>query len=189
MWIKMFEWLNVRDNVTFLIAVASFVLSIWNFVSDKLKNRKKLEIIVQNVFCMGPSREKEYTEVLNLHIINKSREAITLSGLELKVEKQTCQFGEYRLKLLTNSRKVGNKEVSRSEWYSDIFPIKVEGMGYAHIVLASTGTEKHIQEGEPYRLKIFSNKGIVRKKVTSYFSSAELLSQCREPDLHTEALV
>ena len=40
MWNKMVEWLNVRDNVTFLIAVASFALSIWNFASDKIKNRK-----------------------------------------------------------------------------------------------------------------------------------------------------
>lgn len=33
MWNKIVEWLNVRDNVTFLIAVASFALSIWNFAT------------------------------------------------------------------------------------------------------------------------------------------------------------
>lgn len=133
MWNKMVEWLNVRDNVTFLIAVASFALSIWNFASDKIKNRKNLIVVVQNVFCLGPSPEKEYTEVLNICFINKSREAITLSRLELSSELGECVFGEYRLKLRTNSRKHGNKEVSRSEWYSDIFPIKVEGLGYDFI--------------------------------------------------------
>lgn len=188
MWNKIVEWLNVRDNVTFLIAVASFALSIWNFASDKIKNRKNLIVEVQNVFCMGPSPEKEYTEVLNICFINKSREAITLSRLELSSELGECAFGEYRLKLLTNSRKHGIKELSRSEWYSDIFPIKVEGLGYEHMVLSSTGSTKHIAENAPYKLKVFSNKGIITKTFTSDFSNAGMLSQCREPDSHTEAL-
>lgn len=188
MWNKIVEWLNVRDNVTFLIAVASFALSIWNFASDKIKNRRNLIVEVQNVFCMGPSPEKEYTEVLNICFINKSREAITLSRLELSSELGKCAFGEYRLKLLTNSWKHGIKELSRSEWYSDIFPIKVEGLGYEHMVLSSTGSTKHIAENAPYKLKVFSNKGIITKTFTSDFSNAGMLSQCREPDSHTEAL-
>ncbi len=188
MWNKMVEWLNVRDNVTFLIAVASFALSIWNFASDKIKNRKNFIVEVQNVFCLGPSPEKEYTEVLNICFINKSREAITLSRLELSSELGECVFGEYCLKLLTNNRKHGNKEVSRSEWYSDIFPVKVEGLGYEHMVLSSTGSTKHIAENAPYKLKVFSNKGIITKTFTSDFSNAGMLSQCREPDSHTEAL-
>lgn len=189
MWTKIIEWLNVRDNVTFLIAVASFGLSIWNFVSDKLENRKKLDVTVRDVFCLGPSREKEYTEVLNLMVVNKSREAITLSGLAIETENQTYQFGEHRLKLLTHSHKIGNKEVSRSEWYSDVFPIKIEGLGCAHMLLSSTGAEKHIQADKPYRITISSNKGIVEKTVTSDFSSAAQLLQCRAPDLQVEALV
>lgn len=189
MWTKIVEWLNSRENVTFLIAVASFLLSGWNFVSDKLENRKKLDVTVCNVFCLGPSLEKEYTEVLNLMVVNKSREAITLSGFAIKTENQTCQFGEYRLKLLTHSHKIGNKEVSRSEWYSDVFPIKIEGLGCAHMLLSSTGAEKHIQVDKPYRITISSNKGIIKKTVTSDFSSAAQLLQCRAPDLQVEELV
>lgn len=188
MWTKMIEWLNVRDNVTFLIAIASFGLSIWNFVSDKLKKRKKLEIVVQNVFCMGPSPEMEYTEILNLTVVNKSREAITLSGLEIETENQTGRFGEYRFKLQKHSDKINNREVSRSVWYSDTFPIKIEGLGYSHVLLASTGERKYIHEDEPYRMTIFTNKGTVTKKFVSCFSSDRLLSQCRVPDSQAEAL-
>lgn len=188
MWNKMIEWLNVQDNVTFLIAVASFGLSIWNFVSDKLKNRKKLEIVVQNVFCMGPSPEMEYTEILNLTVINKSREAITLSGLEIKTGTLIGRFGEYRFNLHEHSHKINNREVSRSVWYADVFPIKIEGLGYSHVLLASTGEGKYIHEGEPYTMTIFTNKGPVTKEFVSCFSSGQLLSQCRAPDLQTEAL-
>lgn len=188
MWNEIIAWMKVRENVTFLIAVASFGLSVWNFVSDKFRNRKKLEIVVCDVFCLGPSPEQEYTEVLNLNIINKSREAITLSGIEVSAKNQICRFGEYRLKLIVNSQKIGGKEVGRSEWNADVFPIKIEGMGYAHMLLASTGSKKYIQAGEPYKMKLFSNKGTITKVVTSDFSSVARLSQCRAPDSHTEAL-
>lgn len=61
MFDKAVEWLNSRENVTFLIAIASFGLSIWNFLSDKIKNRKNLEIEVQNVFLLWTkSRQKIY---------------------------------------------------------------------------------------------------------------------------------
>lgn len=58
MWNKMVEWLNVRDNVTFLIAVASFALSIWNFASDKIKNRKNLMLSQ----CREPDSHTEALE-------------------------------------------------------------------------------------------------------------------------------
>lgn len=186
---KTVEWLNNRENVTFLVAIASFGLSIWNFLSDKIKNRKNLEIEVQNVFCFGPSPDKKFTETLNIRFINKSREAITLSGLELSSEIGECRFGEYRLKLLTNSQKRGNKEISRSEWYSDTFPVKIEGLGFEHMILSSTSTKKRIVENRPYKLTVFSNKGTVTRTFTSAFSNAGMLSQCQEPDSHTEALV
>ena len=34
------EWLNDRNNVTLLIAIAGFALSLWNMVEAQLKNRK-----------------------------------------------------------------------------------------------------------------------------------------------------
>lgn len=189
MFDKIVEWLNSRENVTFLIAIASFGLSIWNFLSDKIKNRKNIEIEIQNVFCFGPSPDKKYTEALNIRFINRSRESITLSGLELSSGAGECRFGEYRLKLLMNSQKRGNKEISRSEWYSDTFPVKLEGLGFEHMILSSTSTERHIVENKPYTLKVFSNKGTVIRTFTSGFSNVDMLSRCREPDSHTEALV
>ena len=188
MWNKMIEWLNVRDNVTFLIAVASFALSIWNFASDKIKNRKNLMIKVQKAFRFEMTPDNGYTEVLNVVVINKSREAITLSGMKLLTQSGNFRFGIDRRELVSISNKSGNKEISRSTWYSDVFPVKIEGLGYAQLLLSSTNKENGIQENEPYVLELFSNKGKVRKTFTSDFSSAESLSQCRAPDLHTEAL-
>lgn len=88
-----------------------------------------------------------------------------------------------------NSKKRGNKEISRSEWYSGTFPVKLEGLGFEHMILSSTGIERHIEENKPYTLKVFSNKGTVTKTFTSGFSNVDMLSQCQEPNSHTEALV
>ena len=88
------EWLNDRNNVTLLIAIAGFALSLWNMVEAQLKNRKNVQIYVQNVFRSGPNEKDFYAEILNMTFINKSREAITLSDGKIH------RFGEYQQMLI-----------------------------------------------------------------------------------------
>ena len=191
MWNKMIEWLNVRDNVTFLIAVASFALSIWNFFSDWIKNRKNISVKIKNVFSFGPDSDGDYTEVLNICIVNKSREGIVLTGFEVSCAEKTNRYGEYRyeLKKCSEGNKTLHRETSRSRWFSDLIPAKIEGLGYVHLLVASTGSLKCIEENQECHFVISTNKGKIRGSFTSDFSNAGMLSQCREPDLYTEGLL
>ena len=188
MWDKLVEWTAseaFRDDATLLIAVLGFVLSLWNFISDKVKNWKNLKICVQNLFICGPSPKNEYCNVLNISFINKSRESITLSNLELRSKTERYKFGEYTLWVSENYQHIGTKEVSRSEWFSDVFPVTVSGLGYAHMILSSTSVNTYILANKPYTLVLSTNKGRIKKRFFSDYSNGELLSECREPSSHT----
>lgn len=86
MFDKIVEWMNNRENVTFLLAVFGSVLSAWNWVEKHFENRKRIKIEIKDVFCFGPDPSNGgYTEALNLCIMNKSREAIANRSFDVKV--------------------------------------------------------------------------------------------------------
>lgn len=177
-----------RENVTLGIAVASFVLSVWNFALTLLKARKRLDIKVQNVFSFTSALNKT-TEILNLHITNKSREPITLSGLRVSCDKSENLFGEYRIQLLRTGNTLGGKELRREQWYSKTFPAKIEGLGCTHLLLSSSGYKAVIKPGFPCRAEFSTNKGYLNVEFTiSDFSDSKLLEQCQEPDLLVQSL-
>ena len=138
---KIIQWVTCnQDWITSAIAVFGAVLSAWNWLERHLENRKRVVIEVKNVFCFGPeAKTGGYAEVLHLYIINKSREPITLSQLQMSCDAQINRFGEYRMELHSQSNKKGSVEVIRRRWFSDTFPVKLEGLGYVHLLLASTG--------------------------------------------------
>lgn len=190
MFDKIVEWLNNRENVTFLLAVFGSVLSAWNWVEKHFENRKRIKNEIKDVFCFGPDPSNGgYTEALNLYIMNKSREAIALSGMKVICGSRYNRFGEYRIELHNRSNRENGKEVIRLRWFSDIFPVKIEGLGCAHLLVASTGDLKCIESGKDCQIVLYSNKGKIYSKFSAVISDQELLSQCREPSSQTEALL
>ena len=188
---KILQWIADRkDWVTLGIAVFGAMLSMWNWLEKHLENRKRVTVEVKNVFCFGPDpKTGGYTEVLHLYILNKSREPITLSQLQVRCNAKSNRFGEYRIELHNRSNKKGSVEVIRRRWFSDTFPVKLEGLGYAHLLLASTGDARCIEEGKKCLMLIDSNKGKIRKEVTCTFSEWDLLPLCKEPSFEAEALL
>nr|DAG18568.1 MAG TPA: hypothetical protein [Caudoviricetes sp.] len=188
---KIIQWVTCnQDWITPAIAVFGAVLSAWNWLERHLENRKRVVVEVKNVFCFGPeAKTGGYTEVLHLYIINKSREPITLSQLQMSCDAQINRFGEYRMELHSQSNKKGSVEVIRRRWFSDTFPVKLEGLGYVHLLLASTGDVRCIEQGKKCLMRIDSNKGKIRKEITCAFSEWDLLPLCKEPSLTVEALL
>lgn len=182
------DWISNRDNATLAIALAGLALSLLNIATACIKNRKSMEILVHDVFRSGPNYEGTYSEILNVTFVNKSREAITLSGLTIECDEKIQRFGEYRQMLLENRSSTNKVETSCSTWFSDILPQKVEGLGYAHALLLSTGKDICIKQQCPYVLTLYTNKGKIVRTFTNDIADINKLSECRAPDWHTEAL-
>lgn len=187
MWNSIAVWFSNRENTTFFIAVCSFLLSVLNFAETRMKNRKSLSVKIHNTFSLGPTQDATYCEILNISFENKSREAIVLSRMQITCGPCTRMYGEFREKLLEHSRKKGNKEISRSIWFSDTFPLKIEGLGCAHCLIYASGKAPCIADGKTCYIKLSTNKGIIRKKFTASLSNLELLSKCRAPSSEVQA--
>ena len=185
------KWINEnRDNVTLGLAAFGSVLSVLNLFRDWRKHRKNVSVTIQNIFNFGPDPDNgRYTEVLNISIVNRSREAITISGLKIKCEDRQNRFGEYRLQLHRHSNKHSDRETSRMRWFSDVLPVKVEGLGCVRLLVASTGDARSLENGRWYVATLFSSKGRIFKIGKCEFSDAEMLAHCKEPTTVTEALL
>lgn len=175
------DWLSVRQNVTLLIACASFFLSVWNCLHDYWRNRRNLSCNIENIFCILPP-SGNCTEVLSITIANRSKEAITISQVILSCQEKQATFGKYRNMLIKNSSKVGSEIINSKTWYSDTLPIKIEGLGCSRVLLSSVNTCQTIIDGSPCIAKIFTNKGCLQFPFTAKLTNPASLTKCREPN-------
>ena len=171
---EILNWFLSRDNVTFVIAVAGFVLSLWNTLHDWFRNRKALIIEAKEVFSLSDP-EGQTTEIVKFIATNKSKEPITLSGLSISCCEKSNEFGEYRLCL---ARQLNDK----TEWHAMIFPIKIEGLGGELLFFASSGDRSVIRLNEPCTAEFRSNKGILKMQfVVSEFADQSFIQSSQYP--------
>lgn len=170
-----------KDNITLVIAILGFLLSFYTIVERYIQNRKHLEIHISYVFRIG--NEPKATEILNIQIINKSREAITVSRMQVICENRVDGFGNFRKKLLTITNRSGNEITERNNWTSDILPIKIEGLGFFSGLLVSDKNNFVLTPKKKCKLILYTNKGkIISDYLFSEFDSNKLISECKSPD-------
>ena len=125
---KMIEWLSVRDNITFLIALAGFGLSLWNFFSDLWRNRCSISVEYISHYCGVHPNGKTVLQ-LRLNIVNRSSAPISISRMFLIY--QGCEF-EFLFPSVCvwEFAKLKNHEVVKQEEIkSQALPFKIEGRG------------------------------------------------------------
>jgi hypothetical protein len=171
----------VNEITSFVIAIISIILSIYNFIAPFVRNRKKIEIIIPNVFRFGNGNQT--SDVLNIKFINKSREAITISQMVISCERKGDGFGKYNKRLMNHTSKSGNEITERRIWTADVLPVKIEGLGFFSGLLVSDGNMPVIIPDNECDITLLTNKGPIHSKYKfADFSDWKLLSECRFPD-------
>lgn len=175
------QWLSVQNNITFLIAIAGFGMSIYNFVYSIVQDRTRVEAEVSHVFRAGSATK--CVEVINLRILNLSKIPVVLSRVTVKNYLRSGSFGSYRRKIYTHTvRSNGNVE-SQTIWTSDQLPIKIEGNGCVNLLLIADDKEPLLAANAENTFQLHTAKKTVCRNVhITNFSHFELLSECREPD-------
>lgn len=182
---EIYEWLSDRDNVTFIIAVVGFAMSIYNFIESWLHKRTKVAVEFAHVFRVeGQGR---CVDILHLKIYNLSSREIVISRISVKNNSGNGEFGAYRRQLLrsakTLTRSSGEIDLEAVTWMSDYLPVKVEGGGFANLLLMADADGRIIGLNEPNIVILHTPSNTVRKKLTiSDFSERGLLGECRAPD-------
>lgn len=179
---EIFDWFSSRDNITFAIAVAGFLLSTWNTVHDWIRNRRAVTVEIKDIFSLRDTAGRT-TEIIKLIIVNRSKEPITISKLTVHCGESVNQFGEYRPTLLTTRNKDSEGIIEKTTWHPAIFPVKIEGLGGERFLFASTGDLAAVSLNRWCIAEFSSNKGRFKKKFqVSHFADKSLLEQCQFPD-------
>ena len=182
---EILDWLCNQNNITFVIAVLGFAMSVYNFTESLLRKRRKVRVDFAHVF-RAEGRER-CVDMLHMKVYNLSGREIVTS--RITVENSHCSggFGAYRRQLLRSARTItrSSGELERKEmvWMSDHLPVKIEGGGFANLILMADTDGQFIALKAPNVVKLHTPSGVVKKKLTiSDFSEKGLLGECRAPD-------
>ncbi len=116
-----------KEQITFIIAVISFMLSVYNFLYSLFINRSNLKITYKShTFC---SHLPESPIIFNLVLLNKSRLDISISRLFLKVNDCTYEFDSEPNWVGEKTQRTGNKITDKITLHSLEIPQTISGLG------------------------------------------------------------
>lgn len=147
---------SVKDRVTFWIAVVGFLLSVYNFVSDLVKERPQIDVSVKFTYHVSGFL------VMVMQITNKSRLGISItSGTIITKEKAEIPFGETSKAIFTyDSPELRGKVSERTV----LFPIHIEPLRSARVLIQTDSWDRSL----PLDCKIHlgSSRGMIKKKIS-----------------------
>ena len=116
-----------KNQITFIIAVLSFILSVYNFLHSLFTNRANLKIIYKlHTVC---NNLLDYPIIFNLVIENKSRLDISISRLFLKVNDCMYEFDSEPNWIGEKTRRTGNNITDKITLHSLVIPQTISGLG------------------------------------------------------------
>lgn len=174
-------WVSDRNNITFLIAVVGFAMSVYNFAENLANKQVKITAEVADVFRAG--NESRCLETICLKIVNLSNEPVVISSVEVENYKHKGSFGRYQKGVFTLTNRTAGKVTSVQNWTADRLPVAVEGKGCVSLLLAGDSESPAFAEHTENVVTIRTD----RKKITqrlhlSTFSDLMLIPKCRESD-------
>lgn len=175
------KWLCTKENITFLIAVVGFVVSLYNFFAALRQNRIRLSIDIAHVFRIGYGNK--CPEALHVKIINLSYRPVIISRLTVSNTAGIRTFGRFRREVLRIEHQRNGEIYQRDIWMSDTLPIKLEGNGYADLLLLADETGWFVSPDSENVVSVCTPQKTIRcKPLIQNFSDAKTLSECREPN-------
>lgn len=122
------QWFSVRENITFLIALVSFALSLWNFFQGLWKNRCAYTISYVNHFC-GKHPNGRTVLQLRLNFEVHSSAPVTVTRIFLITEQEQYEFIFPSVCVWEFTRSRNGNVIKREEISSQSLPFRMEGYG------------------------------------------------------------
>lgn len=117
----------IFDIITFIIAIVSFGLSLWNFIETRLNNRVNLSVECKDfVIAQHFSRQPLY---IALSLINKSQLPISISRAFITIDNETFEFSW--IPQVVHQARLGTKyeTFDRTIVKSITLPLSLAGLG------------------------------------------------------------
>jgi hypothetical protein len=180
------EWLFNRQNITLLIAVAGFVMSIYNFIKDFIQNRTRIRIDIQDCFRLTSSGGTP--DIIHIKLLNLSKRPVVLSAITIKngsrfeLRGKRYRFGSYRRKIVSRTHEKGGILEKEEVWFSDVLPVKIEEYGCANLLIMADDNDPVFRVGSRHLIKFHTARRTIRKvKQINDLGNSLLLLESREP--------
>lgn len=180
------KWLYNRQNITFLIAVAGFLMSIYNFLKDFIQSRTRLRIDIQDYFRIETSYGAK--DIIHVKLLNLSNRPTVLSTITIKnggwlgLSGEGHRLGSYRRTIAKKTQRKAGVLEREDVWFSDVLPVKIEGNGCANLLIMADENDPVFQIGSLHLIKFHTaRKNIRKREKINRLRDLELLLECREP--------
>lgn len=148
------------EIVTFVIAIAGFLLSLTSWIKDFITQRVRLDVRISaanansrrpGIFCY-------------LAITNRSRLPITITNIVLDQESGQTACVAVPKHVIERTRKEGNIVVDRQSERSTAMPVQLQSLGGAMILVLFESLPEAVQtDATSLNLVICTNRGKPRK--------------------------
>lgn len=116
-----------KENITFFIALISFLLSLFNFISILIANRKHIKLTYK-IHHECPTFN-EHPIFFELIIENLSKLDISVSRMFLIVGEVSYEFSSLPEFVYETTQRTGSTITDRKTYYSNSLPQTIKGLG------------------------------------------------------------
>lgn len=164
----MLSWFASRDNVTFFIAVAGLLMSIYNFVKALWDSRFGIGV----TYISHWSRVSRNKGVMTMRLLfeNKSSRPVTVTRIFLSYDGRHYEFLFPAQKVWTFEKTRNSVVIEQSNVMSQELPFKVEGYGVVggyFVVTLPPDVAQDFSRDKQISLTVHTNR---KKKQVSFFA-------------------
>lgn len=148
------SWLSSQLNITTVIAVAGFVISLCTAISTWAAKRRRLR------FAIYFARGAEDTMYFRFGIENLSQLPIAISRVQIKVGNEWFDCTPLSTMVQRHIHRVGDKIVSKETMYSSPMPIALDALGAFNGTILFEGLPTLPEKSEKtVNLRVSTNRG------------------------------
>ena len=125
----MAKWLCQRENITLVIAIAGFVMSLYNFFRAIWDKRCSFSVGYVSHYCHLSRSEKHAELVFRLNFINQSSVPLTIVRMFMVVDDKKYEFLFPEQQVYRMTRTENGKNFQIGEIKSQSLPFRIEGNG------------------------------------------------------------
>lgn len=119
-----------KDNITLVIAIVGFIISIYNLILSIVTQRKSLEITILDIYSLHD------IIAINISIENRSRLPIAITNFTLvSNDSYRTNCTPIPTLLFENVRRIGKEVVERKQTYSTQLPISISSLAAANAIV------------------------------------------------------
>lgn len=163
--------LFTRENISLVIAVIGFILSVYNFVHEKMQNRMKINITYKNHF-IAEHDHKSIT--ISLAFENLVKNPISISRIYLCVDDKKYDFYWIPQFVLRATQQTNGQVIDEINVHSIPLPFTIEGYGVVGGFFFTKAPQSiYTLESANTSLLVYSNKGIKKYPILMNNTSHE----------------